>query len=121
MRATDAGKGYLKAVWVFLVLFCAGYAGYKILPVYVNNFELEGYLRDQTPYWLSNRTPSDGVRNNILAKAQELDLPISKDQVQVEANAARVVVSIDYTVSIDLKVYTLTLHFTPHSENRSLT
>ena len=121
MRRTDAGKGYMKALWTLLVLSCAGYAGFKIIPVYVNNFELQGYLRDQTPYWLSNRATSEGVKSNILAKAEELNLPITKDQMQVEANAARVVVTIDYTVPIDLKVYTLTLHFTPHSENRSLT
>jgi len=120
MRTTDSGRGYGRAFFSLLVLVCAGYAGYKIIPVYVNNFQLQNYIRDQTPYWLSNRASSDGVRSSILAKAQELDLPIDKDQVQVEANAARVVVTIDYTVPIDLKVYTLTLHFTPHSENRAL-
>jgi hypothetical protein len=124
MRGTDAGKNYGKALLLFLVLFCVYYAGHKIIPVYMSNNQLEAYLRVQTLFWLDNRATRDAIRNDILAKAQDLNLPISRDQVQVEADFKRppfrVFVSIDYTVPIDLKVYTLTLHFTPHSPHRHL-
>jgi hypothetical protein len=40
--------------------------------------------------------------------------------VKVEAGGGRVTVSLDYTVPVDLKVYTLNLHFTPSAENRQL-
>ena len=120
MQTTDAGRGRWSAYLALLILVCAGYAAYKIVPVYVNNFQLEDYIREQTPFWLTNHATTDSVRSSILAQARELGLPINEDQVHVEANAARVVVTIDYTVPIDLKAFTLTLHFTPHSENRAL-
>ena len=120
MRNTDSGKGTAKALFWLLVLLFLGYSGAKIIPLYVNNYQLQNYLVEQTPFWVTQRASSDVVRARVLAKAQDLDLPITKDDVQVEATQAKVVVSIDYTIPVDLKVYTLNLHFTPHSENRAL-
>jgi len=120
MRNTDSGKGYAKAFFWLLVLLFLGYTSVKVIPLYINNYQLQNYLVEQTPFWVTQRASSDVVRARVLAKAQELDLPISKDDVQVEANQARVVVSIDYTIPVNLLVYTLNLHFTPHSENRAL-
>ena len=121
MRGTDAGKGLAKTFFSLLVLFFIGFAAIKVIPVYVNNYQLQNYLQEQTPFWLTHRASGDAVVSRVLAKAQALNLPISKEQVQVEANQNQVIINIDYTVPIDLKVYTLTLHFTPHSEIRSLT
>jgi hypothetical protein len=120
MRSTDSGKGYVKAFFWLLVLLLLGYTSVKVVPLYINNYELQNYLVEQTPFWVTQRASSDAVRNRVLAKAQELNLPIGKDDVQVEATQAKVVVSIDYTIPVDLVVYTWNLHFTPHSENRAL-
>ena len=57
------------------------------------------------------------IRKNVLAKAQDLDLPLAEEEVTVDANTNRVSVNIDYHVPVDLKVYTLPLHFTHSSEN----
>lgn len=120
MRRTDEGKGYAKALFSLLVLFFIGYASVKMIPVYLSNYELQNYLDEQTPFWVTQHATEDAVKARVLAKAQELNLPISKEQMQVQASQAQVTVSIDYTVPIDLKVYTATLHFTPHSQNRAL-
>jgi hypothetical protein len=120
MRGSDAGKGYTKAFISLLLLFFLGYASIKIIPLYVNNYQLQNYLTEQTPFWVTQRATSEAVRDRVLAKARELELPIAKDEVQVEANQAKVVVTIDYTIPVDLTVYTVNLHFTPHSENRAL-
>ena len=120
MRVTDSGKGSAKAYFWLLVLLFLGYISIKVIPLYINNYELQNYLEEQTPFWVTQHASSDVVRARVLAKAQDLDLPISKDDVQVEASQAKVVVTIDYTIPVDLKVYTLNLHFTPHSENRAL-
>ena len=93
---------------------------FKTIPVYVNDYQLHDYIQNQTPFWLTQRASAEAIRKNILAKAQDLDLPVAADDVTVEANANKVTVSIDYHVPVDLKVYTLQLHFTHSSENRSI-
>jgi len=118
MRASDAGRGRAKLAFTLLVLGAIGYAAVQIVPVYVDNYELEDFIQQQTPFWLVQQIPVEVVRDKILAKAKDLGLPVTPQQVKIEANASKYTVNIDYTVPIDLKVYSLPLHFSPASENR---
>jgi hypothetical protein len=120
MRRSDSGKGTIKAILTVAFLVAVIYAGIKIIPVYVNSYELDDYIRQQNPFWVTQHASADAIRNNILAKAQDLGLPVSAEQVQVSAGGGRVAVNLDYTVPVDLKVYVLNLHFTPSAENRQL-
>lgn len=120
MQITDSGAGRTKAflsiAFLVMVIFC----GIKIIPVYVNSYELDDYIRQQTPFWLTQRQHSDAIQKQILDKARELNLPVTPDQVKVEATGALVTVSLDYTVPVDLIVYTLSLHFSPSAQNKQI-
>jgi hypothetical protein len=120
MRYSDSGSGSLKAYLTLAFLACLVYVGFKTIPVYVNSWEIDDYIRQQTPFWLTQKANSEVIRGRVLEKARELNLPIEADQVQVEASSASVTVNLDYTVPVDLKVYTLNLHFSSSAQNRSL-
>ncbi len=120
MRLSESGRMTFKTILSLAFLAAVIFAGFKVIPVYVNNYQLQDYLQTQTPFWLTQHASADGIRNNVLAKAQDLSLPLAPEDVVVEANPNKVSVSIDYHVPVDLKVYTLQLHFTPSSENRSI-
>ncbi|MGD1102067.1 MAG: hypothetical protein ABSA59_08365 [Terriglobia bacterium] len=120
MRLSESGKITFKAILSLAFLAALIFASIKIIPVYVNNYQLQDYLQTQTPFWLTQHASADAIRKNVLAKAQDLGLPLAAEDMTVEANPNRVSVSIDYHVPVDLKVYTLRLHFTPSSENRSI-
>jgi hypothetical protein len=120
MRRSDSGKGTVKTILTVVFLVAVAYAGIKIIPVYVNSYELDDYIRQQNPFWVTQRASADAIRDSILAKAQDLGLPVSADQVKVDTGGNRVAVNLDYTVPVDLKVYTLNLRFTPSAENRQL-
>ena len=72
------------------------FTGFKMIPVYVNNYELQDYIQNQTPFWLTQRASAEAIRKNILAKAQDLDLPLAAEDVMVDASANKVSVNIDY-------------------------
>ncbi len=55
----------------------------------------------------------------MVAFAQDHGVPVTADDVTVTVTS-RISISLDYSVPVDLKVYTLMLHFTPSAENRSL-
>jgi hypothetical protein len=109
-------KAFLSLAFLAAVIF----TGVKTIPVYVSNYQLQDYLQTQTPFWLTEHASDEVIRKNVLAKAQDLDLPVAADDLTVEASASKVSVNIDFHVPVDLKVYTLPLHFTDTSENRSL-
>jgi hypothetical protein len=120
MRATNRGEGRLKAIIWILFLAAVVYSAVKIIPVYVNNYELSDYIQNQNPIWLTQRNSSDEIRNAILAKAQDLSLPVRAEQVSVDAPLGHVTVSVDYSVPINLLVYTWDLPFHISAENNRL-
>jgi hypothetical protein len=120
MQWSDSGRATFKTILALLFLAAVVYAGVKIIPVYINSFELQDFIRQQNPFWVTQRAPAEGIRNTIVAKAKELNLPVSPEQVKVDVVGGRVAVSLDYTVPVDLIVYTWEFRFTPSAENRQL-
>ena len=94
---------------------------YKILPAYVAEYQLADKMQEQARYANVNRYSEDQVRDNIFKVVQDLDIPVKREEIKVVATQAMVKIDIEYTVPVDLLVYHLNLHFTPSSENKSLT
>ena len=119
MRCSDRGAGRGKAMFTLAILVAIGYVAIKTIPVYIHNYELHDYIRQLAIQATVNRAPADHVRDDVVAYGRDLDLPLNPDNVKVQAGN-KVTIDIDYQVSIDLKVYTWKLHFTPSAENRAL-
>lgn len=119
MRQTEKGAGRVKLIFALVVLAAVAYCAAKIVPVYVSNYELQDKIRQLAIQATVDRSSSQAVQDHVLQDAQELGLPVTPDNVTVQVGNA-VTISIDYTVPIDLKVYTLNLHFTPSAENNRI-
>jgi len=120
MRLSESGRITFKALMWLAFLAAVIFTGFKTIPIYINNYEFQDYIQTQTPFWLTQRVPAEAILKNVLAKAQDLDLPLAAEDVTVNANANRVTVSIDYHVPVDLKVFTLPLHFSHSSGNSAI-
>lgn len=123
MESRDSGRGIAKAIFTLAVIAAMSFVAFKTLPAYIHNYELQDYMRGLTVNLMAaGKLPTaDTVRNNIVAKAQDMDLPVTSDNVKVSLDWGKAAVSADYTVPVNLVVYTLSLHFTPTAENKSLT
>jgi YbbR domain-containing protein len=116
MRWFDAGKGYGKLIISVLVLGVIGFCAAKVVPVYVANYEMQDYIRALAVQMSAKPSPADVILNDVLSKAEDLGLPITKENVKVRITS-RVTIDVDYQVPVDLKVYIWVLHFAPSSEN----
>ena len=116
----QAGKGTLKAIiWTILLAYGA-YAAYKIIPAYVAEYQLSDKMSEQARFAVVNRYSEDQVRDNIFKVAQDLEIPVKREEIKVVASSSVVRISTDYTIPVDLLVYHVDLHFTPSSENKSI-
>ena len=120
MRLTQTGSGRVKAILSIIFLIYVIVLGIKVIPVYVNDYELDDYIRQQTPFWLTDRKNADAIQKAVLDKAAELSLPVTADNVKVNAPGNLVNVSIDYTVPLDFVFFTYPLHRTHSAENRQI-
>jgi len=121
MRVSEAGQSRLKGFFTLAVLAALIYVGFRALPVYVNNYQLEDYTRQLAVQATVSHTSADEIQQNVVARASDLSLPVSPEQVTVVSNRAGVEIAIDYTVPVDLRVYTWVLHFRYSTSNRALT
>ena len=119
-RHCQCGAGALKAIlWTALLVYAA-YAGYKLIPVYIANYQLADKMQEEARFAVVNRHSEDQIREQIYKEVQELDIPTRKEEIKVYSTLQVVRISLDYTVPVDLLFYKMQLHFTPSSENKAL-
>lgn len=119
-RRAQRGAGRLKAiVWTVLLVFIA-YCAFKILPIYIAEYQLADKIQEEARFAIVNRYPEDKIRDSVFKEAQDLEIPITRDQIKVVSSQQLVQISVDYTVPVDLIVYHAELHFTPSGENKAL-
>jgi hypothetical protein len=120
-RRSERGEGKLKAIIYTAILLFAIYSAVKIVPAYVSDYQLQDKMQEQARFAVVNRYTEEQIRENIFKVVQDLGLPVKREDIKIVSNAGVVKISMDYSVPIDLFVYRFDLHFTPSSENKSLT
>jgi len=119
-RRAQHGAGRLKAiVWTVILVFIA-YAAFKILPIYIAEYQLADKIQEEAKFAVVNRHSEDLIRETVYKEVQELNIPVARDQIKVLSSQQLVQISVDYTVPVDLIVYKVDLHFTPSGENKAL-
>jgi hypothetical protein len=115
--------GTLKALVGLAVLVLVVVALFQVLPPVMANYSFTDDLRQVAMMAGANpQRTDDDVRNDVLKKAKEHDLPIDEKQVTVQRvltpGLMAVYVAADYTVPISLPGYSFELHFNPSSGNK---
>jgi hypothetical protein len=115
--------GTLKALVGLALLVLVVVALFQVLPPVMANYSFTDDLRQVAMMAGANpQRTDDDVRNDVLKKAKEHDLPIDEKQVTVQRvltpGLMAVYVAADYTVPINLPGYSFELHFNPSSGNK---
>ena len=116
----QCGGSSLKAILYTAILLIAVFVAFKVLPSYVAEYELNDKMQEQARFAIVNRYSEDQIRDIIYKEVQDLDIPAKREDIKVSATQQVVKISVDYTVPIDLLIYSTDLHFSPSSENKSI-
>jgi hypothetical protein len=119
-KRSQRGEGKLKAIIYTVVLLFAVYAAVKIVPVYVAEYELKDKMAEQARFAIVNRYSEDQVRDVIYKVIQDLDIPATREDIKVLSTNNGIMISVNYSVPVDFKVYKTELSFSPSSEGRDL-
>ena len=115
------GEGKLKALVVTALIVFAIYAAFKLVPPYLAEYQLADKMQETARYAQVSNYSEQQIRDEIFKTAEDLDIPVTKDQIKVVAGRPVTRISIDYSVPVNLLFFQTTLHFTPSAENHSLT
>lgn len=103
-----------------MILVLGAYSAYKIVPAYVAEYQLQDKMQEQARFAVVNHYSEDQIRDTVLKEAQDLEIPIKREQITVSATQSLVRIAVDYTIPLDLFFYHTDMHFNPSSENKSL-
>ncbi|HMK31312.1 MAG TPA: DUF4845 domain-containing protein [Terriglobales bacterium] len=110
----------IRALLAIFLLVAGIYAGYKIVPVYINNYQLQDALDEEVKLNTYTLKSENDMRQSIYKKAQSLDIPVTPEQIEVKRAGNTVSISTQYTMHVDLPLYPLDLTFAPSSKNKSV-
>jgi len=120
-RRSQCGEGKLKAIIFTLVIILGIYVAYKLVPPYVNEYQLQDKMEELARFGIVNRYSDEQVRENVFKTVQDLNLQmIKREDIKVTVTQATCRISLDYTVPVDMFFYSTELHFSPSSENKSI-
>lgn len=110
----------IKALFGVFVVVAIVYLGIKVLPPYFANYQFEDVVDNEAKMNSYNQKSEQEIRDGLVKKARDLDIPLKSDQVKVQRMGSELSISADYTVHIDIPVYPFDLHFTPASKNKRI-
>jgi hypothetical protein len=115
--------GTVKAIGGFLVVVLVAFSLFQVVPPLLANYNFQDDLRQVAMMdGAAFQKTDDDVRNDVMRKVKEHDLPIEPKQVTVQRittpGLAAVYVAADYSVTVSLPGYSFDMHFTPTSGNK---
>jgi hypothetical protein len=85
-------------VWL-VILGLVGYVLYKVVPVKVATSTFYDTLQEQASFGSIKSIPQ--IENDILRKAQDLKLPIGKENIAIKRGREAITVEAHYEITID--------------------
>jgi hypothetical protein len=92
--------------------------GALFAPTYLGNLKLQSYVAEITRRVDSQNASDEALRQDVLKKARELDLPVKADNVQIMRSQGSLRIAVRYFVRVTLPGYTVDLHFYPGAGSR---
>ena len=107
---SERGAITVKTLLSFAFLLFACYMGYKFIPVYIAAYDFDNALKTQAQYSGSMKT-NDVIMKELLLKAAELELPITKKELKIDRSTSRMTITAKYVVPVKTPFFTYDWHF----------
>jgi hypothetical protein len=119
-RNPERGGSGVKLFLLLVLLGSMIFAGFRVLPVYIDNYQIQDAVQSEARFAIGNRLLAKDVRADVLKKINEIGIPATEDDLKVTATPGSVQITLDYSVPIDLLVYKYTKDFHIYADNRSI-
>lgn len=107
MRSTNGrrrrGEGGFKVLISLTILFVAGYAAFKIVPVHLQGNELTDAMDEAANF--AGMKPLDKLKYDIFQKAQKAGLAININDIKIERRGPNILISCKYQRKVDVLGY----------------
>jgi len=112
-------------MFIGVVVIVGGlYTSFKVIPPYLSNYQFQDWIKDEATRDSYASKSEDDIRQAVLKKAQEYDIPLTAEGIHVQRSgnqfSGNVSIHAPYVVRVDLPGYPLDLHFDVSTENKGV-
>ncbi len=98
------GEGKLGCIiWLLALVAVVGIAT-KLIPIKIRSAELYDFMEEQAMF--AGRRSPEQLKQAILGRAEELDLPLTKKNIEIRRTGGRIRMRAFYTVPVEFPGYT---------------
>ena len=121
MRRERTERGFVSVSGIFslLILVVLVFLGFKLLPPYVSNFQLEDTIQNIALTATYAPMTNEEIMKAVIARARGFGVELTPKQITANKSQRGVVIAVDYTTTVDLFVRSVDLHFSPSAANQS--
>lgn len=94
-----------RQIFILTVLILALLAGTQYVPGLFAALQFDDYVRQEVKYAVSSRKTPEAVRDEVVDKATELGIPLTKKEVHITKRGPAFNMQIEYHWPINLRVY----------------
>ncbi|HEX7425020.1 MAG TPA: hypothetical protein VF311_14200 [Terriglobales bacterium] len=114
----------LKLIFGVAIIAAMVMVGYKIIPPYFSNYELEDAIKTEALQATYSTRSEEDVRDAVIKQARNYDIALTPKQVHVSRvggfGQGTLAIDAEYSVPIELPGYSTTLEFHPSSKNKGV-
>jgi hypothetical protein len=81
------------------------FAATQYIPPYYDAFQFNDFIRQEVKFAVSSRKSTDDIRNSVVQKAKELNIPITQRDIKITRRGPAFTLDLEYHFPIDLRVY----------------
>jgi hypothetical protein len=105
VKRREIGAGNVGCMVGLALLAVAVIIAMKVIPTRVAVAELQDYCEKEGERASLPRNSDELIADRILIKAQESNLPVSKEDIQVHRDTSMIHIDVKYRVVLDMLVY----------------
>jgi Domain of unknown function (DUF4845) len=117
---SQRGEGRAKAIAFTAFLVFGIFAAVRLLPPYMAEYQLADKMQELARFAVVNRYSEEQIRDHVLKEVKDLEIPVNREDIKVNASNEKVTISVDYRIPVDLLIYHFDLHFNPTSQDKNL-
>jgi hypothetical protein len=111
----ERGEGQFGCLVGLVLLLVAAMIAFKMIPIKVKAAEMRDIVYDESKSAGQHRDPQ--IVKAILHKAEQLQLPVTENDIHIERANAQIMVEVHYTVPVEFPGYTYQWNFHHKAEN----
>ena len=112
----EYGRGTLGCIFGLVIVAIMVMIGVKVIPAKVAVAEMKDTAERQAQNASLPRYGDEMIRDALFNKARELDLPVTREDIQVRRDGSQVYIDMEYRIVFDFPGYTYNWDVKQHVE-----